>query len=195
MGSASREALNAAKASLSGRLGKSAGSELLSAAAQIGFDGKTVIHPDQIEPALTAFSPSAPDIEQARRVRLRLGAVAAAVVGDEDAPVLVDVDEHVGAREHALRAADLDRPAAADGLGVAAERDVLCDVDRALRAERESERGTRLGCRGQRPSAGEVQLVDGGGVGHDRLGGDRVCLDAVRLVDAALRACGGRDGL
>lgn len=36
MGSASREALNAAKASLSGRLGKSAGSELLSAAAQIG---------------------------------------------------------------------------------------------------------------------------------------------------------------
>ncbi|MDD1522978.1 MULTISPECIES: HpcH/HpaI aldolase/citrate lyase family protein [Bradyrhizobium] len=37
-------------------------------AAAMGFDGKQVIHPDQIEPTLRAFTPSAEELAQARRV-------------------------------------------------------------------------------------------------------------------------------
>jgi citrate lyase subunit beta/citryl-CoA lyase len=35
---------------------------------QLGFDGKTLIHPSQVEPCNRAFSPSAAEIDQARRV-------------------------------------------------------------------------------------------------------------------------------
>lgn len=35
---------------------------------QMGFDGKTLIHPSQIEPANTAFSPSDEDISSAREI-------------------------------------------------------------------------------------------------------------------------------
>lgn len=37
-------------------------------AAAMGFDGKQVIHPDQIEPTLRAFTPSAEELAQARRI-------------------------------------------------------------------------------------------------------------------------------
>ena len=37
-------------------------------AAAMGFDGKQVIHPDQIDPTLGAFTPSAEELAQARRV-------------------------------------------------------------------------------------------------------------------------------
>jgi citrate lyase subunit beta/citryl-CoA lyase len=37
-------------------------------AAELGFDGKTLIHPAQIAPALAAFSPSAEEIAEAKRV-------------------------------------------------------------------------------------------------------------------------------
>lgn len=37
-------------------------------AAAMGFDGKQVIHPDQIEPTLRAFTPSGEELAQARRV-------------------------------------------------------------------------------------------------------------------------------
>ncbi|MFK4489552.1 HpcH/HpaI aldolase/citrate lyase family protein [Bradyrhizobium sp. USDA 336] len=37
-------------------------------AAAMGFDGKQVIHPDQIEPTLRAFTPSDGELAQARRV-------------------------------------------------------------------------------------------------------------------------------
>ncbi len=37
-------------------------------AAELGFDGKTLIHPNQIEPCNAAFSPSAQEVEQARRI-------------------------------------------------------------------------------------------------------------------------------
>ncbi|MGT2503871.1 HpcH/HpaI aldolase/citrate lyase family protein [Bradyrhizobium guangxiense] len=37
-------------------------------AAAMGFDGKQVIHPDQIEPTLRAFMPTAAELEQARRI-------------------------------------------------------------------------------------------------------------------------------
>ncbi|KRE61175.1 CoA ester lyase [Nostocoides sp. Soil756] len=34
----------------------------------LGFDGKTLIHPDQVEPCNTAFAPSAAEVEEARGV-------------------------------------------------------------------------------------------------------------------------------
>jgi malyl-CoA/(S)-citramalyl-CoA lyase len=37
-------------------------------AAAMGFDGKQVIHPDQIEPTLRAFVPSDSELAQARRI-------------------------------------------------------------------------------------------------------------------------------
>jgi len=37
-------------------------------AAELGFDGKTLIHPSQIEPANAAFSPSAAELEHAARI-------------------------------------------------------------------------------------------------------------------------------
>ena len=36
--------------------------------AEMGFDGKTIIHPSQVEPANVAFSPSEEEIEYSRRV-------------------------------------------------------------------------------------------------------------------------------
>ncbi|MGE5163907.1 MAG: HpcH/HpaI aldolase/citrate lyase family protein [Sphingobacteriales bacterium] len=35
---------------------------------EFGFDGKTLIHPSQIEPCNTAFSPSQAEVEQARKI-------------------------------------------------------------------------------------------------------------------------------
>ena len=35
---------------------------------ELGFDGKTLIHPDQVEPANAAWTPAPEEIEQARRV-------------------------------------------------------------------------------------------------------------------------------
>ena len=37
-------------------------------AAQMGFDGKTLVHPAQVEPANRAFSPTVEEVEQAKRV-------------------------------------------------------------------------------------------------------------------------------
>jgi citrate lyase subunit beta/citryl-CoA lyase len=36
--------------------------------AQMGFDGKTLVHPTQVEPANEAFAPSVDEIEHSRRV-------------------------------------------------------------------------------------------------------------------------------
>ena len=35
---------------------------------ELGFDGKTLIHPSQIEPCNKAFSPSPTDVEQAHKM-------------------------------------------------------------------------------------------------------------------------------
>ena len=35
---------------------------------ELGFDGKTLIHPSQVEPANQAWSPSAEDVELSRRI-------------------------------------------------------------------------------------------------------------------------------
>jgi citrate lyase subunit beta/citryl-CoA lyase len=37
-------------------------------AAELGFDGKTLIHPNQIAPCNAAFSPGAEEVEQARKI-------------------------------------------------------------------------------------------------------------------------------
>jgi len=37
-------------------------------ARELGFDGKTLIHPSQIEPCNTAFSPTADEVESARKI-------------------------------------------------------------------------------------------------------------------------------
>ena len=44
---------------------------------EMGFDGKTLIHPSQVEPANAAWTPSAAEIEQARRVIDAFGAAEA----------------------------------------------------------------------------------------------------------------------
>ena len=36
--------------------------------AEMGFDGKTLVHPTQVEPANEAFAPDAEEIEHSRRV-------------------------------------------------------------------------------------------------------------------------------
>jgi citrate lyase subunit beta/citryl-CoA lyase len=36
--------------------------------AQMGFDGKTLVHPTQVEPANAAFAPSQEEVEYSRRV-------------------------------------------------------------------------------------------------------------------------------
>jgi len=36
--------------------------------AQMGFDGKTLVHPSQVEPCNSAFSPTAEEVEHSRRV-------------------------------------------------------------------------------------------------------------------------------
>src|SRR6202022_2825217 len=53
---------------------------------ELGFDGKTLIHPTQIGPANAAFAPSAEEIEWSRRVIAAHAAAAAAGKG----VVLVD---------------------------------------------------------------------------------------------------------
>ena len=53
---------------------------------ELGFDGKTLIHPKQIEPANLAYAPSAEEIEYARRV----GAAHAEAVAAGKGVVLVD---------------------------------------------------------------------------------------------------------
>ena len=37
-------------------------------ARQLGFDGKTLVHPGQVEPCNEVFAPSADEVEHARRV-------------------------------------------------------------------------------------------------------------------------------
>ncbi|WP_442785720.1 HpcH/HpaI aldolase/citrate lyase family protein [Actinacidiphila sp. DG2A-62] len=37
-------------------------------ARQLGFDGKTLIHPAQVEPCNRVFAPAAEDVERSRRI-------------------------------------------------------------------------------------------------------------------------------
>jgi citrate lyase subunit beta/citryl-CoA lyase len=62
---------------------------------EFGFDGKTLIHPSQIEPCNKAFSPSAPEVEQARKM------IAAFDLPENKRKGVVSIDGRMVERLHA----------------------------------------------------------------------------------------------
>ncbi len=63
--------------------------------AELGFDGKTLIHPNQIEPCNKAFSPSAQEVEQARKM------IAAFELPENKDKGVVSIDGRMVERLHA----------------------------------------------------------------------------------------------
>ena len=64
-------------------------------ARDMGFDGKTLIHPNQIEPCNTVFSPSAEEVAQARKL------IAAFELPENQGKGVVQVDGRMVERMHA----------------------------------------------------------------------------------------------
>jgi citrate lyase subunit beta/citryl-CoA lyase len=64
-------------------------------ARDMGFDGKTLIHPNQIAPCNSAFSPSEADIAQARKI------IAAFELPENHAKGVVQLDGRMVERMHA----------------------------------------------------------------------------------------------
>jgi citrate lyase subunit beta/citryl-CoA lyase len=64
-------------------------------ARDMGFDGKTLIHPSQIEPCNAAFSPSAEELEQARAV------IAAFDLAENKDKGVISIDGRMVERMHA----------------------------------------------------------------------------------------------
>jgi len=62
---------------------------------ELGFDGKTLIHPNQIEPCNTAFSPSAEEVTQARKM------IAAFDLPENKGKGVVSIDGRMVERLHA----------------------------------------------------------------------------------------------
>jgi citrate lyase subunit beta / citryl-CoA lyase len=62
---------------------------------ELGFDGKTLIHPNQIEPCNMAFSPSPADVEQARKM------IAAFDLPENRGKGVVSIDGRMVERLHA----------------------------------------------------------------------------------------------
>ncbi len=62
---------------------------------ELGFDGKTLIHPSQIEPCNKVFSPSAAEIEQARKM------IAAFDLPENKGKGVVSIDGRMVERLHA----------------------------------------------------------------------------------------------
>lgn len=62
---------------------------------ELGFDGKTLIHPNQIEPCNNAFSPSSAEIEQARKM------IAAFDLPENKGKGVVSIDGRMVERLHA----------------------------------------------------------------------------------------------
>ena len=62
---------------------------------ELGFDGKTLIHPSQIEPCNTAFSPVADEVEQARKM------IAAFDLPENKGKGVVSIDGRMVERLHA----------------------------------------------------------------------------------------------
>jgi citrate lyase subunit beta/citryl-CoA lyase len=62
---------------------------------ELGFDGKTLIHPSQIEPCNRAFSPSADDVAQARKM------IAAFDLPENKSKGVVSIDGRMVERLHA----------------------------------------------------------------------------------------------
>lgn len=74
----------------------------------LGFDGKTLVHPGQVEPCNAAFAPSAAEVEQARRVVEAWAAGAGRGVVTVDGRMVenlhVEVARRVLATDEAVRA-------------------------------------------------------------------------------------------
>ena len=64
-------------------------------ARDMGFDGKTLIHPNQIEPCNTAFSPGANEVEQAKKI------IAAFDLPDNKGKGVIQLDGRMVERLHA----------------------------------------------------------------------------------------------
>jgi citrate lyase subunit beta/citryl-CoA lyase len=62
---------------------------------ELGFDGKTLIHPSQIEPCNTAFSPSDDEVAQARKM------IAAFDLPENRTKGVVSIDGRMVERLHA----------------------------------------------------------------------------------------------
>ena len=62
---------------------------------ELGFDGKTLIHPNQIEPCNKAFSPSADDVAWARKM------IAAFDLPDNKGKGVLSIDGRMVERLHA----------------------------------------------------------------------------------------------
>jgi citrate lyase subunit beta/citryl-CoA lyase len=62
---------------------------------EFGFDGKTLIHPNQIEPCNKAFSPSAEEIANARKM------IAAFDLPENKSKGVVSIDGRMVERLHA----------------------------------------------------------------------------------------------
>jgi citrate lyase subunit beta/citryl-CoA lyase len=62
---------------------------------ELGFDGKTLIHPNQIEPCNRAFSPSQTEVEQARKM------IAAFDLPENKGKGVVSIDGRMVERLHA----------------------------------------------------------------------------------------------
>ena len=78
---------------------------------ELGFDGKTLIHPNQIEPCNKAFSPSAEEVAQARKF------IAAFDLPENKGKGVVSIDGRMVERLHA----DMARRTVAIAAAVAAE--------------------------------------------------------------------------
>ena len=76
-------------------------------ARDMGFDGKTLIHPNQIEPCNTAFSPSADEVAQARKM------IAAFDLPENRDKGVVQIDGRMVERMHA----EMARPHGGDRRG------------------------------------------------------------------------------
>jgi citrate lyase subunit beta/citryl-CoA lyase len=63
--------------------------------AELGFDGKTLIHPSQIEPCNTAYSPAPAEVEQARKM------IAAFDLPENKGKGVVSIDGRMVERLHA----------------------------------------------------------------------------------------------
>jgi citrate lyase subunit beta/citryl-CoA lyase len=61
----------------------------------MGFDGKTLVHPNQIAPCNEVFSPTAEEIDQARRI------IAAFELPENHAKGVVQLDGRMVERMHA----------------------------------------------------------------------------------------------
>jgi citrate lyase subunit beta/citryl-CoA lyase len=64
-------------------------------ARDLGFDGKTLIHPRQIEPCNAAFSPSAEEVEAARKM------IAAFALPENENKGVIQIDGRMVERLHA----------------------------------------------------------------------------------------------